>query len=43
MNNEKINEEAYKIIKYSYHPEITFELTKEEGGKKNKGWITHRD
>jgi hypothetical protein len=39
MNNEKINEEAYKKLKYSYHPEITFELTKEEGGKKNKGWI----
>lgn len=39
MNNEIINEEAYKKLKYSYHPEITFELTKEEGGKKNKGWL----
>lgn len=35
MINEKINEESYKKLKYSYHPEITFELTKEEGGKKN--------
>ena len=39
MNNEKIDEQDYKKIKYSYHPEITFDFSKEEGGKKNKGWI----
>lgn len=35
INTEKNNSK----IKYSYHPEITFDLTKENGGKKNKGWI----
>lgn len=35
-NNEK---QAYKKLKYSYHPDVTFELTKEKGGKKSEGWI----
>lgn len=33
------NAQSNKKLKYSYHPEVTFELTKEKGGKKNKGWI----
>ena len=32
-------QQSYKKLKYSYHPEITSDLSKEEGGKKNKGWI----
>lgn len=29
----------YKKLKYSYNPEVTFDLTKEKGGKKSEGWI----
>ncbi len=32
-------QQSNKKLKYSYHPEVTFDLTKEKGGKKNKGWI----
>lgn len=39
MYNLNIEEKANKKLKYSYNPEVTFELTKEDGGKKNKGWI----
>ena len=37
ISNDSID--TYKKLKYSYNPEVTFELTKKEGGKKNKGWI----
>ena len=39
MYNSSNEKQAYKKLKYSYNPEVTFELTKEEGGKKNKGWL----
>ena len=39
MNSITNTEKNNSKLKYSYHPEITFDLTKEEGGKKNKGWI----
>ena len=39
MKDTQNAQQSYKKLKYSYHPEITFELTKEKGGKKSKGWI----
>ncbi len=39
MNSITNTEKNNSKLKYSYHPEVTFDLTKEEGGKKNKGWI----
>ena len=36
MNNER---KDYRKLKYSYNPEVTFELTKKEGGEKSKGWL----
>ncbi len=39
MYNLNIEEKANSKLKYSYNPEVTFDLTKEKGGKKNKGWI----
>lgn len=39
MYNLSNEEKANKKLKYSYNPEVTFELTKEEGGKKSKGWL----
>ena len=39
MNNLENEEKTYKKLKYSYNPEVTYELTKEKGGKKSEGWI----
>ena len=39
MKDTQNAQQSYKKLKYSYHPEVTFELTKELGGKKSEGWI----
>src|SRR5690606_29522325 len=39
MKDTQNAQQSYRKLKYSYNPEVTFELTKELGGKKNKGWI----
>lgn len=39
MKDTENAQQLCKKLKYSYHPDVTFDLTKEEGGKKSKGWI----
>ena len=39
MKDTQNAQQSYRKLKYSYHPEVTFELTKELGGKKSEGWI----
>ncbi len=39
MKDTQNAQQSYRKLKYSYNPEVTFNLTKQEGGEKSKGWI----
>ncbi len=39
MYNKNTEGKVCNKLKYSYNPEVTFELTKREGGFKTEGWI----
>lgn len=39
MNNLENEKKTYKKLKYSYNPEVTFEMTKKAGGEESYGWL----
>ena len=39
MYNSSNEEQSYRKLKYSYNPQLTFDLTKADGGKITEGWI----
>jgi len=39
MKDTQNAQQSYRKLKYSYNPQLTSNLTKEEGGFKSKGWI----
>ena len=39
MKDTQNAQQSYKKLKYSYNPEVTFELTKKAGGEQSYGWL----
>jgi uncharacterized pyridoxamine 5'-phosphate oxidase family protein len=39
MKDLENTQQSYKKLKYSYNPEVTFELSKKAGGEQSYGWL----